>query len=229
MRLQEKQHAITLRKSGKSYNEILKVIPYISKSTLSRWLANLQLTTKEQNELQRKLKKRISNGLIRASQTIRNNKIERIKNIYGSARKLFHKFMNDPLFVSGLMLYWAEGSKTTQRVQFINSDYRLVVLMLKWLHKYVKVNDEQIRLRLYIHKIYAHENHEQFWRQIINLPEKQFLKTIYKPTNHTVKRNPSYRGCLRVDAGGVEKFYTIMCWEEELAKNFNLSPSSFNG
>ena len=230
MRLQEKRRAIELRKMGMSYNEILKDISHVSKSTLSRWLANLSLTKKEKEKLQKKLKQKISIGLLKAAQTLRNNKIKRIKNIYCSAKKLFVKHHNDPFFISGLMLYWAEGAKTNQQVIFVNSDYRLIILMLKWLRKYVKVDEKQIRLRLYIHKIYAHEKHEQFWQKLIaDVPKKQFLKTVYKPATHGFKRNPDYKGCMRVNAGGVKNFYTIKCWEEELTKIFYLSPSWCNG
>lgn len=96
----------------------------------------------------------------------------------------------------------------------MNSDPRLVVLMLSWAKKYLKVASERIRARLFIHKIYAYENHEKFWKKIITIPQTNFLKTIYKPTPHTIKRNPSYKGCIRLDAGGVNEFYMIQSWKE---------------
>jgi len=222
MRLYEKQQAIILRKLGKSYNEILEEFPYISKSTLSRWLSKLSLTKEEKERLKHKMHGRFSQGLIKASQTNREKKLKRIKNVNEIARAQFVKNKHDPFFIAGLMLYWAEGSKTTERVQFANSDHRLILLIIKWFKKYLDV--KQLRYRLYIHKVYEHENHAKFWRRIMTMQKEERLGISFKPATHGFKRNPNYRGCARVDAGGVNNFYTIMCWMEEYTKNHDLSP-----
>lgn len=220
MRLKEKILATNLRKTGKTYNEIHSVISYISKGTLSRWLSHIELT-KEQNKI---IEERSYRGRLKASLTNRSKKRERIQLYFRQARQLFVKYSTNSFFIAGLILYWAEGTKTTESVHFMNSDPRLVKLMIKWVQKYLHVSNKKMRARLYIHKIYAHENHEQFWKKIIILPKKQFLKTIYKPTPHTVKRNPNYKGCIRIDAGGVQEFYMIKFWQELFSKKHKLMP-----
>ncbi|MDO8499888.1 MAG: hypothetical protein Q7S66_04500 [bacterium] len=227
MRLHEKQRAIVLRRLGKSYAEIQKEFPYISKSTLSRWLSALPLTKAERANLESRLSKRFSQGLTKANRTNHAKKLKRIDVAYKSAQTQFEKNKNDPFFISGLMMYWAEGSKTTERVQFANSDYRLVLLMIKWFKKYLNVS--KLRYRLYIHKIYEHEKQENFWKQLIGKQPQDHLGISFKPATHGFKRNPDYRGCMRVDAGGVANFYTIKCWQEKYTKKYKLSPSWCNG
>ncbi|MBI2638493.1 helix-turn-helix domain-containing protein [Candidatus Peregrinibacteria bacterium] len=222
MKLKEKQFAILLRKQGKSYKEILSEIPHVSKSTISKWLSKLHLSQKEHTLLQKNIGERIHKGLLKALATKRNVKQRRIEKIRVQAQKTFAKCFTDPFFISGIILYWAEGAKTTERVLFMNSDPRLITLMLRWFQKFLKIAKERFRLRLYIHRIYANENLERFWQDIIQLPARQFLKTIYKPTPHTIKKNPLYCGCIRIDAGGVNEFHMIKFWEELLAGKFNL-------
>ena len=50
---QEKQRAITLRKQGLSYNEILKKVP-VSKSSLSLWLRSVGLAKEQKQRLTEK-------------------------------------------------------------------------------------------------------------------------------------------------------------------------------
>jgi len=50
MKLKEKSIAISLRKKGKSYGEILKKIK-VSKSSLNLWLRDLELTPKQKERI----------------------------------------------------------------------------------------------------------------------------------------------------------------------------------
>lgn len=141
-------------------------------------------------------------------------------------KKTLPELIQYPLFITGLVLYWAEGAKTQERFQFINSDPRIIQIMKDWLINFCNIPEERMNFRLYIHKIYAHEQCEKFWSKIIGIPVLRFQKTVYKPTPHRVKKNPNYKGCLRIDCGGVELFRKIMGWEEALVKHLkNNKPS----
>jgi hypothetical protein len=222
MRLKDKNKAVTLRKKGMSYNEIAARIPNLSKGTLSHWVSGIQLTRGQHEKMAKRLNVRIHEGRIKAAETNRNKKIARLKLVKLEATKSFVSYKKNSLFIAGLMLYWAEGSKKSEQVQFMNSDPRLIKLMLQWFGKYLQTPKNKVRLRLFSHKIYAHENHEKMWKSLINLPSSQFRKTIYKPTPHKVKRNKDYKGCMRIDAGGVDAFYLIKYWEHEFAKSNKL-------
>jgi len=44
------------------------------------------------------------------------------------------------------------------------------------------------------------------------------IKVTYKSTPHKFKRNPVYKGCLKVDAGGVELFRKFVGWRDGLVE-----------
>jgi hypothetical protein len=52
----------------------------------------------------------------------------------------------DPVHAAGCMLYWAEGSKGRNAVQFVNSDPAMVAFFGEFLRKYYDVPDEAFRL-----------------------------------------------------------------------------------
>lgn len=51
MKIHEREKAIVLRKEGYSLNEIKALVP-VSKSTLSTWLRNIQLSKAAQNRIE---------------------------------------------------------------------------------------------------------------------------------------------------------------------------------
>lgn len=198
LKVREKEKAIRLRKHGHSYKDILKVVP-VAKSTLSSWLKDLPLTNEEKHYLKKRLDNNISHGMIKAAAAHRRNRLEREKLIFNEARKEFDKFAHDPLFHTGIALYWAEGAKRSSMFQFSNSDTEMMRVMLFWVEKFLNRKRQGIFVRLYMHKPYIHENWEQHWAKEIQIPIKNFKKTIYKPTGLLVKKRPNYKGCLRLE------------------------------
>lgn len=205
--VQEKRHAIMLRKKGLSYTEILKVVP-VAKSSLSLWLKDLPLTQKEKEGLKNRKDSNISRGRIKAGAANRENRLVRELKYFEEAKTLFLIHKDDPLFHIGIALYWAEGAKRNNQYLFVNSDHEMMSVMVTWLERYLGYSRRELRYRLYIHKPYAHENLERFWMKELNVTEAQFTKTVYKPTNLGIKKRPNYKGCLRVE---VPKSRALLC------------------
>ncbi len=207
--------AIDYRKRGYSYNEILEKIPSISKSTLSSWLRGIVLSPKQQRRL-------LSNKLAGAERgrqlgALANQKkaIDRVFNIQKEASKDWNRLCKNRLFIIGISLYWAEGSKKQKYFQFMNSDIDMIVLIKKWL-KLLEVPDNLLKYRLYIHKSYEHENPEEFWMSRVNISKAQMQKSVIKKSNYSNKRNPLYKGCLRIEVSGSEIYWKTMKWIELL-------------
>lgn len=212
--LKQKELAIRLRKKGLSYKEILVKVP-VAKSSLSLWLKNLPLTTDEKRSLKFRKDKNISHGRMKAASELMKNRIAREKNHVFEAKDFFTKHIHDHRFLLGIALYWAEGSKRSNAFQFINSDENMNIVMFQWIQNYLGIHKNQISLRLYIHKPYAHENCEDFWAKKLNCDRAQFSRTIYKPTGLLIKKRSNYKGCLRMDPkGGVKLFRYIRTWQE---------------
>lgn len=218
LNLATKETAIRLRKQGKTYSEIKEVIGPLAKSTLSNWLKPIELTSNQKDHIQKKMTNRGAIGRQKGGWRNHQKRLTRIAIIQAEAQKEFFPLSKDPLFMTGLALYLAEGSKKSERFEFMNSDPFLMKIMLKWLCKFGDTPAAKVGARLYAHELYAHKNYEKFWANFLAIDASQFHKTVYKSTPHESKKNPDYKGCLRIDIKGSELFWKIMKWRDMLYK-----------
>jgi len=197
----EKQKAIVLRKKGLSYNEILRLVP-VAKSTLSVWLREIGLAKRQRQRLteKRKLAQK------KAQQTCRENRIRATEEIKTLAGKEIKKIGKKELFLIGIALYWAEGSKqketnVSQGLRFSNSDPRMIKIFLKWLIEICNVPKKNMDMRLYIHETGDEEKSLKYWSKIVGVPVVRFRKTVFKKHNIKTNRkvdNNNYFGLLDI-------------------------------
>lgn len=87
----------------------------------------------------------------------------------------------EKLKIAGLMLYWGEGAKKHQTVDFANSDPQMAKLFITFLRKIYRVNEARLRCQLYCfpgHNIHALT---AFWSNLLNVPISQFTKPYVRP------------------------------------------------
>jgi len=198
-RLEDKYRAIELRKGGFTYKDIMKEIG-VSKSLLSGWFKFLKLSEEEEEQLNMRAKANRDNGNTRAAVSNRKKRISREKLAFEEAGRIFESSKNDPMFILGIGLYWAEGSKRTDSFQFMNSDPKMIKFMILWLKKYLRVSKNRIFLRIFTHEDFKLEKYEHFWENETGIALGQFKKTCYKPNRHGIyKKNPEYKGCARIE------------------------------
>ncbi len=214
MKLELKYQAIFLRKKGKTYKEIQTILGPLAKGTLSSWLKPIELTAGQKKRILKKTLNRAEAGRQKGGWTNHQKRLTRIANIQKIAEQEFPKMLKNPIFLPGLALYMAEGSKKSEIFQFMNSDSSLINLLIKWIVEIGGLPASAIKLRLYLHHIYASEKCEVYWSQTTNIPLSQFYKSVYKSTAHLRKKNPQYKGCLRVEVGGSELFWKTMQWSK---------------
>jgi len=198
-----KEKAISLRRSGFSYSEILKEIP-IAKSTLSLWLRSVGLSKRQK---QRITEKRLAAAL-RGGEIRRNNRISTVQKIYEEASRDIRKISKRELWLIGVMLYWAEGTKEKEGrpgsgVQFTNSDPDMIKLFLFWLFEICAIKKEEIYFDIFIH-----ENHKNnisrvvsYWSEITGYPNSYFSHIYFKKNIIKTKRKnvgDSYFGLIKV-------------------------------
>ena len=210
-----KRKAIEMRKQGFSYKEIQAVIS-VPKSTLSGWVSNLELTPEQLDRLEEKMSLGRDRARYQAILTNRKKRRVREEKARKEAATLFDKHKDNPFFTLGLSLYWAEGAKKSSNFQFMNSDPKMIRLMVKWVELFLEVPRLEQWYRLFMHKPYADEKCEEFWSHVIRVPLKNFKKTVYKPTPHSVKKNPLYKGCLRVSVRGLHVLHMMIALQKLL-------------
>jgi len=199
----EKVQAIQLRKQGKTYNEILKVVD-VSKSTLSLWLRDVGLSKPQKQKITALRIAAQKRGAARRHELC----VQEIDCINKICKKDIVSIKNNELFFIGLALYWAEGAKRNGNrpgvmVDFGNTDPAMLKIFIQWLFKFTETTSGDITLRLHLH-----ENHKKrekaiiiLWAKKLGMTEEHFGKTIFKKYNpKTVRKkvDDSYIGLVSI-------------------------------
>jgi hypothetical protein len=208
MKFEEKIEAIKLRKSGVGYSEILRKIR-VSKSTLSIWLKDIELNPSQKERLFKGREISRYAGA-KARQRMR---IEKTKEIIKEAKKELNSLIDKELFLSGLMLYWAEGAKTSEVIKFSNSDPLMIKLMMRWFREICGVPESKFRIALHIHELLSRKNIEEYWSKTTNIPLGQFQKTFIKPTSLGQRRNILYKGTCVICVYDKDLFRKMNGWK----------------
>lgn len=172
-----KEKAIKLRKEGYSYTYIMKHVS-VSKSTLSDWLYNIPFAPNKHTQ-ETIGNARIASGLYRNKlkrQSVDEAKEEAYKNITELSER--------DISMLGLGLYIGEGSKTDGITRIINSDPKIIKMVLRWFHIQFGIKNENLRVRLHIYPDVDAGEAIQFWSKTLSIDKKCFSKpTVDSRTN----------------------------------------------
>ncbi|WP_301129774.1 hypothetical protein [Streptomyces cacaoi] len=202
-----------LRLLGWTYDRIELELG-VSRSSVSLWVRDLprpkpRYTPEEQRALMRE-------GLAeqrRARDRLREETRQR-------AREEIGPLTDRELFLVGVGLYWAEGSKSKpyrreENVVFVNSDPDMIRLYLAWLDL-LGMERDRLRFTVMIHESADVRAAERYWADLAAVGPESFNKTTLKRHNpRTVRKNTgeNYRGCLVVRVRqGAELYRRIEGW-----------------
>lgn len=202
MKSDEKQKAIRLRKEGKTYSEILVEIP-VAKSTLSEWLKSVQLASPQKQRLTKKRKA----AALRGARARHQNQISEVEGFEHKGLIDVDKISARELWLIGVVLYWAEGSKQYDHspsvgVTFNNSDSRMINVFLKWLEQ-MGIPMSAVCFELYIHETRRSEvaSFKHWWARELDVSPQQLDRVYFKKGNpKTKRRNVAglYHGLIRI-------------------------------
>lgn len=185
-----------LRLQGWTYDQIEAELG-CSRSSVSLWVRDLprpepRYTPEEQRALMRE-------GLARRRATER----EKLEMTKVAALRETGELTDRELFMVGVALYWAEGSKSKpydrrERAIFVNSDPGVIKTYLAWLDL-LEVDRERLNFRLLIHESTDVDAAHRFWAAVADVDTSVFAKpTLKKHNPKTVRKNTGddYHGCL---------------------------------
>jgi hypothetical protein len=168
-----KKTAIELRRMGLSYSDINKSVN-VSRSTLSVWLRNVPLSTKQKRELT--ARRPSNNGAKSSSESAKAKRVHWLQR----ATDYFLDVNLDysSLALVGAALYWAEGNKYGV-FKFANSDPEMVQIYLRWLREILIVNESDIRchVNVYLDTGKSLNDVLSFWRSVTKVSSSKFYKT----------------------------------------------------
>jgi len=159
-----------LRRLGLTYSEIRILIP-VPKGTLSNWYHGIALTHAQVEAIKARVPSQ--KGVPKDSQRRRRHEIDEIRR-EASAYAKAH--ITDPEFVAGVVLYWAEGSKTRNDVILANTDPRAHRLFITWVRQHLD-GDAEFVLSLHLHEGNDESSAVGYWRDATGLLDARFTKT----------------------------------------------------
>ena len=178
-RLKDREKALALRKQGKSYSQIKKALG-VSKSTLSYWLREYPLSKQRIRELRDWNETRIE----KYRNTMRRKREERLRQFYEEQKKLIFPFNKRDIFLSGLFLYWGEGTKRQTSVLSVsNTDPSIIKFFIVWTNKSLNVPKEKLKVQLQLYSNMNIKKEVQFWSKTLKLSSNQFIKPYIKKSS----------------------------------------------
>ena len=217
----DKESAIRLRREGKSYNEIHRILG-IPKSTLSGWFRDLRFSgcikIKLVNETKMIWARNITNyNKKRAAAALKNAlRIQKLES------KKVKNISNRELWLLGTALYWAEGSKRERwQARFTNSDPDMIRFIMRYFRNICNVKEEKFRLTVQIHPNVSDGIAKNYWHSVTKLPFSQFYKTLVAVSKASKnKRNPKRLpyGTLKISISDVNIVNKIKGWLKGLTQ-----------
>lgn len=174
-----KTKARELRRGGASINSIASQLG-VSKSSASLWCRDIELTRRQVTRLIELKEAGVTRGRLKGALTQRMKRVDAINLAIQEAKALNR--MNDREFwFFGLALYLAEGSKKMNRVQFTNSDPRIVKFMLRWFNEFYQIRKEDIRCSILINEIHRYREDEvrRYWQRYLDIKSERFTDNRY--------------------------------------------------
>lgn len=203
-----------LRSQGFSVKSISAQLG-IAKSTASIWVRDVILTVEQLQALKLAEIKGAELGRLRGSLSQKNKRLSTISKYIYDGKKSIKTITMQELLLVGLALYWSEGSKKNGRLEFCNSDPKMIQFLLLWLEKCFDIPLTQLNCRVGINEL--HRNRDQvvkeYWSQVTQIPLTQFINSSFKKVkNKKVYDNlESHYGTLavRVTKAG-DLYYKIL-------------------
>ena len=196
--LKLKERAISLRKKGFSFREISEVL-YISKSTASLWLKDVELSVKAKDRIKKLgIEGREKGNITRREATEKENKLIRRKSeeILEELKNIENNISFSKLICA--ILYWCEGGKLDGgRMSYINSDPSMVSYFLKMFRKSFNISESKFRISIHLHSYHNPKKQIEFWSKVTNIPSRQFIKPFLKKNSGKIKRD-NYQGCISI-------------------------------
>ena len=104
------------------------------------------------------------------------------------------------LLLSGLMLYWAEGSRRNKHVvQMANLDYRLLLLFTKFLKRICGLRREKLCLSVQLYRQFDTKKAKDHWSRKLKIPKRFITVNIHSDKRSKPDEQWSQNGIARIE------------------------------
>lgn len=188
--------ALRLRSQGWSLDQIYQKLRK-PRSTVYYWISHIPLSRKRLAISRHKAR-------LKAVQACRDKRLKSVEIHNRQGLKDINNVSQRELFMIGVALYWAEGSKqreksVSQRLVFTNNDPYMILIYFKWLDL-LKIPEEIRECSLYLHQqyIYLESNIRNLWQRKLSGRVINWKNTVYKHNQTSKPISEDYLGVMRV-------------------------------
>jgi hypothetical protein len=205
-----RNEARLLRQNGKSVVSIAYKL-HISKSTASIWVRDIVLSTEQLGILRNKAITGAEKGRLKGAFIQKQKRLNLIKENELEGEKYFKVISKKSLLIAGLAIYWAEGSKKSREIKIVNSDPKMILLMINWLKICFGISDLDIMGSVNIN--ITHKTRERdvltYWSNLTKIPLNRFRKTnfIHSEIKKKYDNYKSYFGTFNIHVLKPARFY----------------------
>lgn len=213
-KLEEKIMAIELRKKGLSYKQIMNNV-HVSKDTISRWCRDIILTPEQMEKLLKRKLVGAEKGRLIWAEKLKIRRVEETKEFNSKGKKAVGRLSGRDVFLIGISLYAAEGSKRNYTIQFANSDPRMIVFMMDWFRRFCEIPESKFRGSVWLHDNLDVGRAINFWSKLTGIPDSQFHKTYLvknKDNSRKIRKNIHEYGVFSIRASDAKKQRMILGW-----------------
>jgi hypothetical protein len=181
----EREQARRLRREGMSYKRIAAALR-VSPASAFVWTRDIELTPAQiQENLRGRHGPLNPERLRRRAEKWMEHSRQRRAVCQADGRAAARE--GDLLHQAGCMLYWAEGAKGRNAIQFTNSDARMLILFRRFLCESLGIDPAQICLSInvYTGNGLTIEQIEDYWLRLLELPRSSVRKHMlnHMPTS----------------------------------------------
>ncbi len=203
-----------LRRKGVSVRKIAQFLS-VPKSTTSLWVRDIILTVEQFETLQQVKLKGSELGRLKGAFKQKQERLKLMEGFANQGIKLLSNLTEREFLIAGIALYWGEGGKKNRRIEFCNSDPRMIKFFIRWLQNCFSVKIEVLRGYIGINGIHLKRENvvKQYWSKLTGIPLSQFRKTYFKKAaNKKVYENfNEHYGTLNVRvAKSAALYYKVM-------------------
>lgn len=197
----QKLQARILRKQGLSLGEIAKIVG-VSKDSTSHWCRDIALTEKQIQALLWRDVAGMKKGQLIVAEQRRTERQSRVEKYQLEAFQDVEQLSQRDLFMLGIGLYWAEGSKRNRQIVLSNTDPTLLKAFILFISYVCQKTSLEVKCRIQLNEAhkYRYEEVLQYWMSILDLEQSNFAKPTFIHVEHK-KEYPNrntYFGTLHV-------------------------------
>ena len=186
-KVEEQERARVLRARNMTLQDIATELG-VSKSSVSSWVREVPFTPSKRRTGPRRRRNALHAAKLAQIAHCNLEGVERIGSLSDAA-----------FLAAGVALYAGEASKTDGQVRFANTDALMVRFHCAWLRRFFDIDEERLRIRVYLHEgldlVAAHD----FWSEVTGVPLDQFRAPYRAVADPSIRQNKHEFGCVYVN------------------------------